>query len=654
MAPKRKGDFVKTLSDIEKFEKIPLEERGLPVSTYEMISRGAAINPDAEALEFFLQGADFKKSARWTYRELLKSINQSANMFRKLGIGERDVVSMLLPSVPQAHFTIWGAEAAGIVNPINPLLEAEQIAEIMNAAGTQVLVTVAPFPKVSFIWEKVDHLRDLVPSLETILTVDLASFLSGPKKMLVQLMTWREKRRIHQGKQTIRDFDQMLQTCNSSGLDFVRDIEPDDTASYFHTGGTTGTPKLARHTHRNEVFDAWTLGQYLSLQTGSVVFCGLPLFHVNAVIITGLMPFAQCCKVVLGTPAGYRGEGLIDNFWKIVEHYEINTFSGVPTLFSALSEVPVGDSDISSLEYAACGAAPMPVEIFNEFEKRTGVSILEGYGLTEGTCVSAVNPKSGDRRIGSVGFHLPYQPIKTAILNADNRFERECTVNEIGAVLIRGDNIFPGYKDEEHNKNIWIDLGDDRKNWLMTGDLGRLDQDGYLWLTGREKELIIRGGHNIDPKLIEDPLHEHPAVALAAAVGRPDAHAGELPVAYVQLREGSVTSPEELLEFAKTNITERAAIPKEIIIIDEIPLTTVGKIFKPQLVCMEVQKEYLQAAEAVGGVENVSVSAGPDTVHGMLATVEVQMKAEADHEKTAAQIQQALGVYTVPFVLKVL
>ena len=645
--------MLKTIEDIRTFEEKPLAEHHLPISTYEMISRGVAINPEAVALEFFLQGTAYKNSVGWSYREFLEKINQTANMFHHLGIRENDVVSMLLPSVPQAHFTIWGGEAAGIVNPINPLLEAEQIAEIMNAAGTKVLVTTAPFPKVSFIWEKVEQIRERVPSLETILTVDLASFLSGPKKMLVKLITRKEKKKIKAGRHTLHDFDLLQQSFSGSSLNFERTIKADDTASLFHTGGTTGTPKLARHTHKNEIFDAWTLGQYQNIQAGFVIFCGLPLFHVNAVIVTGLMPFFYGCKVVLGTPAGYRGEGLIDNFWKIVEYYKLNTFSGVPTLFSALLNVPAGDSDISSLEYAACGAAPMPVEVFQEFEKRTNVPIVEGYGLTEGTCVSAVNPKDGERRIGSVGFHLPYQPIKTAILKADNTYERECAVDEIGAVLIQGDNIFPGYTDEAYNKNIWVEPGDENGRWLITGDLGRIDAEGYLWLTGREKELIIRGGHNIDPQLIEGPLHEHPAVALAAAVGRPDAHAGELPVVYVQLEEDAETTAGELLAFAKENISERAAIPKEIIIIDEIPLTPVGKIFKPQLVWKEVDKVYGKAAGVVDGVRGISVKTGAHKIHGMIASITVQIDPETKKEETEKQLRQALGVFTVPFDLAI-
>ncbi len=643
----------KTLADIEAFEQVPLKERKLPDSTYEMISRGVAINPQATALEFFLQGTDFKNSVSWSYKQFMNKITQTANMFYNLDINKNDVVSMLLPSVPQAHFTIWGAEAVGIVNPINPLLEADQIAEIMNAAGTKVLVTTAPFPKVSFIWDKVEQIRDQIPTLETILTVDLSGFLGGLKKGVVKLITFREKNKMKEGKQRIVDFDQLLKKYPDHSLLNKRIIHPEDTASFFHTGGTTGTPKLAKHTHRNEVFDAWVLGQYQSLESGFVIFCGLPLFHVNAVIVTGLMPFGYGCKVVLGTPAGYRGEGVVDNFWKIVQHYKLNTFSGVPTLYSALMDVPIEKSDISSLEYAACGAAPMPVELFQEFEKRTDVAIVEGYGLTEGTCVSSVNPKNGERRIGSVGPHLPYQPFKIVQLDSGKSYVRDCEVDEIGAVLVRGDNIFPGYTDEVHNQNIWVDLADDEIPWLNTGDLGRLDQDGYLWLTGREKELIIRGGHNIDPKLIEDPLHAHPDVVLAAAVGRPDARVGELPVAYVQLKADSAVTIKELMTFAEENISERAAIPKEIIFLDELPLTTVGKIFKPQLVWLEVEKVYTETMAKVDEVDQVSVKVGADKVHGTLSRIDIQLLSGSDREKVEQKIHQNLGKFTIHYELNI-
>lgn len=243
----------------------------------------------------------------------------------------------------------------------------------------------------------------------------------------------------------------------------------------------------------------------------------------------------------------------MQNFWKIVEHYHVNFFSGVPTVFSTLNTIPVGSCDVSSLKFALCGAAPMPVETFQTFEQRTGLGILEGYGLTEGACVSSVNPAEGERRVGSIGFRLPYQDMQVVLL-ADGRYLRECQPDEVGNLIIRGPNVFAGYTDEQHNRDIWVETGDGRGRWLNTGDLGRCDRDGYFWLTGRKKELIIRGGHNIDPQVIKQALYKHPAVALAAAFGRPDARLGELPVAYVQLKPGATSSEEDLLAFAREHI----------------------------------------------------------------------------------------------------
>jgi fatty-acyl-CoA synthase len=289
----------------------------------------------------------------------------------------------------------------------------------------------------------------------------------------------------------------------------------------------------------------------------------------------------------------------------------------VPTVYSTLLGVPIGGADVSSLRYALCGAAPMPPELIRKFEDATGVKILEGYGLTEGTCVSSVNPRDGERRVGSIGLRIPYQQMKTVALDADGRYARDCAVDEIGHLVIKGPNVFPGYKDEKANRGIWIGDG-----WLDTGDLARQDADGRFWLTGRQKDLIIRGGHNIDPSMIEEAMLRHPAVQMAAAVGKPDAYAGELPVVYVALREGQTATPEELQAFAKSTIAERAGVPSEVIIRQSIPVTAVGKVFKPEL-RHDVAKRVLEATLCgVGdGAVSFEVSVRADPKHGTLATV---------------------------------
>lgn len=303
-----------------------------------------------------------------------------------------------------------------------------------------------------------------------------------------------------------------------------REIDAEDVCALFHTGGTTGTPKLAGHTHAMEAFEAWALSYPLKTKPGDTFLCGLPLFHVNAVMVTGLAPFSCGAGVVLLSPSGYRNPEVIRNFWRIVEKYRANRFSAVPTVYAALLDVPINDADVSSLDYAICGAAPMPVELFRKFEERTGLKILEGYGLTEGTCASSLNPPDGERRVGSIGLRFPYQQLKVIEVDEDGRWLRDCGVDEIGHVAISGPNVFPGYVQEEANEKAFPEPG-----WFDTGDLGRIDADGYIWLTGRAKDVIIRGGHNIDSSIVEHAVQSHPAVAMAAAVGRPDAYAGELP-----------------------------------------------------------------------------------------------------------------------------
>ena len=639
---------IKCIEDIKKIEETPLSEHNLPRNTYEMLQKGAAIDPEKTALYFFLQGTDYKNCTEFSFKQLMQNINQTANMFQGLGLGKDDVVAFVLPNLPETHFTIWGGEAAGIVCAINPLLEPHQIADILKAANAKILVTLAPFPKTD-LWDKVSGVVADVPSLETVLTIDLANYLGIFKKTIVRLINKKAK---SDGKVQILDFHKTKSRYPADKLAFERDIQPDDISSYFHTGGTTGTPKIAQHTHFNEVFDAWSAGQNIGTDANRVLFCGLPLFHVNGVIVTGLIPWGGGASVVLGTPQGYRGEGVMANFWKIVDHYKVNFFSGVPTVYQMLLNVPVNDSDISSLDYAICGAAPMPVELFKTFQEKIGVKILEGYGLTEGACASSANPAHGEKKVGSIGLRIPYQEMKTILLDDEGKYLRDCEVDEIGVVVVRGPNVFKGYKEEIHNKNVFIDTGDGKGHWLNTGDLGRMDKDNYCWLTGRKKELIIRGGHNIDPKMIEEPMHEHPEVALAAAIGRPDPRVGEVPVVYIQAEAGSSPDEGELMQFAKDNIGERAAHPKAIRIIEQMPVTAVGKIFKPQLIRQEIADVYHFELEDVEGVQSKEIIVEPDKIKGVIAYVKIK-SAGVPKEELQKNIQQKLGAYSIAFELSV-
>jgi fatty-acyl-CoA synthase len=626
----------------------------LPASTYDMICNGAAIDPCAPALSFFLRAAEHHKAEQWTYRELVRDITRTANLFSRLGGRDGSVIAYILPNLPETHFVIWGGEAAGIVCAINPLLEAAAIADVLNASGAEIVVTLAPFPGTD-LWTKVHGILDQVPSLRHLVLVNLADRVQGPKRWMARLLQRRECRRLYGRSRLprtlpsgvkVHDFGRAMAGESGVALDRKRRIGPAAVSSFFCTGGTTGLPKIAVRRHANEVANAWSVGKFFGdgIGPGKTVFCGLPLFHVNAVMATGLVPFSKGAHVVLGTPQGYRGDDVIKRFWEIVEHHHINFFSGVPTLYASLLNVPVGGHDISSLEYALCGAAPMSMEVFRSFEERTGVRILEGYGLTEGTCVSSLNPPLGERRTGSIGIRIPGQAMKAVIVDDTGRYVCDGANGQPGLLVIAGSNVCAGYLQPEHNRGLWLDLGDGRR-WLNTGDLGYRDVDGYFWLTGRKKDLIIRGGHNIDPATIEDALNRHPAVLIAAAVGRPDAHAGELPVAYVQLKPEAYAAEEELAEFTRLHIVERAAIPKHVRILDAMPLTAVGKIFKPDLRRMETIDAY-RAALTEAGVENACLRVTQDASQRML------VHAKLSDPSVATLAAKVLGQFSLAFEIE--
>lgn len=585
---------IRNLQDIVDLESTALADHHLPTSTYAALQQAAQTHAQATALSFFLDVKQLRRPWTWTYQQLFADVTRAANAFFSLGVGKDDVIAFVLPNLPETHFTIWGGEAAGIVMAINPLLEGAQIAELVRTARAKVLVTVAPTPNVD-LWPKLKAQLSQMPDVQTIVWVNMVPYV-GIKGVALRYLAMHEQhsvRNLH-----ITDLRTLMKQQPDDHLISGRSIQATDLSSYFCTGGTTGLPKIAMRQHQNEVFDAWATNQLMTAGEAPrrrQIFCGLPLFHVNGQLVTGLMSWMRGDHVILGTPQGYRGERVIAEFWRIVAHYRINLFSGVPTLYAALMQHPTQGHDLSSLEYAICGAAPMPQELFRRFEEKTGVRILEGYGLTEGTCVSSLTPPHCPAKIGSIGLRLPWQAMKTVILDDDGRYVRDASVDETGVLVILGHNVFVGYLNPAHEQGLWVEI--DQQRWMNTGDLGRQDAEGYFWLTGRKKELIIRGGHNIDPKSIEEPLHQHPAVALAAAVGMPDPYAGELPVAYVALKPHQQATEEELLAFLERNITERAAIPKHIRLIDQMPVTAVGKIYKPALYMREIEQIVRHEAE---------------------------------------------------------
>lgn len=611
---------IRGLPDIEAMEACMPDLMAGQHSTYALLSEGAKVRPDGAALSFFLRTEDHQRPYVWTHREWMAKITQAANMFRQLGVQRGDVVAFVLPNLPETHWTIWGGEAAGIVFAINPLLEPAMMLDLLKAAQPQWIVTLAPTPGAD-LWDKVAGIAPQVPGLKGVLSISPLRYLRHPLAPVLRLLN-RLKTPSRLGSVPVHDFHRQLAGQNGTALSFAPP-RLDDVASYFCTGGTTGMPKIAVRTHRTEVANALELAAVGASELDGpdvVVFCGLPLFHVNAQIGTGLSLWARGGHVLLGTPQGYRGDNVVRRFWELVAHHKLVSFSGVPTVYAALLQVPRQGHDLSSLRFGVCGAAPMPVEMFNRVQKELGLKVLEGYGLTEAGCVSSLTPLHAAPRIGSIGVRMPWQDMRVAIIDADGQYLRDAEVDEVGTIIINGPNLFKGYLNPEHNKGLWVmrpGVNGLLERWLNTGDLGRVDADGYFWLTGRQKELIIRGGHNIDPKMIEEPMCTHPSVALAAAVGRPDAHAGEVPVVYVQLRPGCQATEDDLMAHARTTIAERAAHPKRIHIVDVLPTTVIGKIFKPTLIQQEVESVFMEEAAKLG-VRDARAKACQDVKLGLV------------------------------------
>jgi acyl-CoA synthetase (AMP-forming)/AMP-acid ligase II len=577
---------------------------------YEFLSRAKEAHGSRPAISYQLLSGPETKKVTLTWSDLLGQVTQAANLFRSLGIGEKDVVAYIMPNAPETAVTLLGGAVAGIVNPINPLLEPEKISAILRETGAKVVVTLKAFPKTD-LPQKVSEAVQFAPSVKTVLEVDLVPYLSGLKKVIVP---WIRPKNPVQHTAVVKDFRAEMARMPADRLSF-KDSHNDRVAAYFHTGGTTGMPKVAQHKVSGMVYNGW-LGANLLFKPTDVVMCPLPLFHVFACYPILMSMIGSGAHVVFPTPQGYRGEGVFDNLWKLIERYRVTYLITVPTALAALMQRPV-NADISSLKNAFSGSSPLPIELYNRFKKETGIEIVEGYGLTEATCLVSINPPAGIKKIGSVGLPFPYTQVR--ILTSEGAIGfRECAVDEVGEICISNPGVFEGstYTQADKNRELFAD-----GRFLRTGDLGRIDADGYLFITGRAKDLIIRGGHNIDPAIIEEALMGHEAVAFVGAIGQPDAHAGELPAAYVELVKGSTASVEDLMGFAAQHIHERAALPKHIEVLPELPKTAVGKVFKPDLRRLAITRIY-DAALAEAGLPVRVTAVIEDKKRGLVAQLD--------------------------------
>ncbi|MGW4912736.1 acyl-CoA synthetase [Streptomyces sp. NPDC004270] len=614
-------------TDLADIESVPLAERDLPATTYDVLARAAELWPDRTALSVMPDAERWNEHTAVTFGQLRAEVNAVANLLHDLGVRRGGSVGLLSPNCQELVVATIAAETAGIAAPVNPGLRQDHIRELLARSGARVLIAAGPELDPT-AWQAALQLArgravDAVLALRPTGAVDRAPNLPVVDGVLVAYL----------GEQIrTRPADRFTGTLPAAA----------DLAAVFHTGGTTGVPKLAAHTHANQVANAWMIAANTMLDEDSVVFAALPLFHVNALVVTLLAPLLRGQQVVWAGPDGYREPALYREFWKIVEHFRVAAMSAVPTVYQILAQIQV-DADISSMRLAMVGASALPGAVRDAFMGNTGVTLVEGYGLTEATCAS-VRSFLHHPRPGSIGRRMPYQQIKVVRVESDGSWT-DLPTGEGGLLVIKGPTVFPGYVTGHDAQGPVVDgLGKLIDGWLDTGDLARINEDGFIHLTGRAKDLIIRGGHNIDPAVIEDALLAHPDVTGAAAVGRPDHHSGEVPVAFVTLAPGATVTGADLKAWAAEHVAESAAAPKAVSILDALPVTAVGKPYKPALRADATRDAVGKALEGVAHINAVEAAVED-------GSVVVVVHAERDVDEAA--VKSALGVYAIEWRLRV-
>jgi fatty-acyl-CoA synthase len=630
-APFRPLFPVRGLADIRRLEETPLEEALTVRSTYELFRNSGAAFGDKTALTFLRSGNPADEPIRWSYAQLLAGIHQTANLLHTLGVGPEDAVAVLLPGCLEYHLALWGGEAAGIVQPLNPLLTDEKLVALMTAARAKVLIAYGSDAE-SGMWSKAMRLRGQVPTLTTVLRVAPHDEALGAAGALPE---------------GVAEFDVLRAAQPSDRLVSGRDIAPTDIAAYFHTGGTTGAPKLARHSHGAQVFTAWASVQLAGMNENGISINGYPLFHVAGVLPASLSALSAGVEVIIPTPSLLRNKEVLANYWKLVAKYRPTSLSAVPTVLAALANVPLDGADISSITYCRTGAAVLAPELAARFERLFGLHVHESLGMTEMAGISTITPPGVNGPAGCVGFRLPYSQIRIVALDENgNASDRDVAPGEQGMVLFKSPNVFSGFVDPADNAKAFTADG-----WLATGDLGWMDSEERLNLTGRSKDLIIRSGHNIDPKTIEDALGAHPAVQLCAAVGAPDAYAGELPVIFATLVPGASATEEELLAFTAARVDEAPAKPKWVSVIGTMPMTNVGKIYKPELRAMAARQVVAATVAELCAELGASDAALPSVTTEGESLVHVQIDATAAGA-LAAVLQERLQKALAPLPFK--
>jgi long-chain acyl-CoA synthetase len=533
---------------------------------YQMLDRAAARFPHRPCVYFL--------GKRYSYAEVRDLSNRVACGLQQLGVKQGTKVGIFMPNAPFFVIFYYGIlKAGGIVVNYSPLYVEKEVAQQINDSETEIMVTLdlqALYPKVEGMLGR--------SSLKKIIVCPVAQALPFPKNWLFPFLKAKEIAKITWNDHIIA-YTQLIE--NNGGYTPVQCSPVDDVALLQYTGGTTGVPKGAMLTHSNIYGNAYQAAlwfQEIEIEEGGErVLAALPLFHVFAMTVVMNLAITIAAEIVMMFPRFHVQEAM-----KMIETHRITFFPAVPTIYNMINHHPdVQKYRLSSLKACLSGGAPLPVEVKRRFEELTGCHLIEGYGLSETSPAVIVNPLVGVNKEGSIGIPLPATSVK--IMSLENP-DQEVPLGEKGEVCIKGPQVMKGYwkRPDETERAI-------RNGYFHTGDVGYMDQDGFVFLVDRIKDLIICNGYNIYPRHIEEAFYTHPAVEEVTVIGIPDSQKGEVPKAFVKLKAGSSTSIEDLRAFLHDKLSP-LEMPKQIEIRDALPKTLIGKLSKKELIEEEKQK----------------------------------------------------------------
>ncbi len=537
-----------------KYPDIPLQQ---------FLTHAAERFPNNPATFFF--------GKKITYKELNELTNRFANALISLGVKKGDRVALMLPNCPQAVFTYYGALRIGaIVVQTNPLYVEREIEVQMKDSGAETIVALDLFfPSIKNILANTN--------LKRVIITGVKDYLPPLLKLLYPIKALLEGQLISVDK-TPPVYD-LLRLLNEAKTDSPSiKISPDDTALLQYTGGTTGIPKGVILTHRNLIANVMQCRNWMpSLKEGGEIFLSVtPFFHVFG--MTAIMNLGIYTGAALVLLPRFKTEDVL----KAVVKHKATIFIGVEAMYVAINNFPkIQKYDLSSIKICISGAGTLHVEVQNKFESLTGGKLVEGYGLSEASPVTHCNPIYGKRIKGSIG--LPFPDVDVKIVDVETG-KNVLGINEIGELIIKGPQVMKGYwnKPDETANTI-------RDGWLYTGDIARMDEDGFFYIEERKKDMIKTVGENVYPKEVEEVIFRHPKVQDVVVVGIPEEFKGEMIKAYIVLKKGETASDEEIIEHCKKNLA-KFKVPKEIEFRKELPKTMIGKVLRRVLKDEEMKK----------------------------------------------------------------